>query len=413
LLKEVESISDTKKRLTIEIPAEVIESEIQRILRDMQMKAQVPGFRQGKTPMSIIEKKYGKSVEADVLEKLVPKHYQIAVTDAGLKPLSHPQIENSSEFIRNAPLSMTFTLDVMPDLQNLSYEGITIDEVIVEVADAEIEAALRNLAEEKASFEGIDDSIIIGDLVTVDYKTDLEGGIGKDVVLEVGSGSYPQEFHDALVGRKKDEEFEFEAAFPEEMRSQFAGKKVKFNMTISDIKRRNIPSIDEDFAADFGCDNLSDLREKVKESLLSAKNWRADNMKYSQIMDKLIEANNFDLPEGMLNAKINDLIAEVRAIKNDERSDEELRKEVLPFAEKSVKNIILIDFICEKEGIQITEEEMKNKIIDIAHSYRISPDDVVKYYLNKDGSLSAIKQLIYEQKVKSLLLSKAEFKKGD
>jgi len=413
LLKEVESISDTKKRITIEIPAEVIESEIQRTLRDMQMKAQVPGFRKGKTPMSIIEKKYGKSVEADVLEKLVPKHYQMAVSDAGLKPLSHPQIENSSEFIRSTPLSMTFILDVMPNLQNLNYDGITVDDIPVEVADSEIESALRNLAEERASFEGVDDSIIIGDLVTVDYKTDMEGSIGKDVVFEVGSGPYPQEFHDALVGRKKDEEFEFEATFPEEMRSQFAGKKVRFNMTVIDIKRRNIPSIDEDFAADFGCDNLSDLREKVKESLLSAKNWRADNMKYSQIMDKLIEANNFELPEGMLNAKVNDLIAEVRAIKNDERSDEELRKEVLPFAERSVKNMILIDFICEKEGIQITEEEMKNKVIDIAHSYRISPDDVVKYYLNKDGSLAAIKQLIYEQKVKSLLLSKAELKKGD
>jgi len=413
LLKEVESISDTKKRITIEIPAEVIESEIQRTLRDMQMKAQVPGFRKGKTPMSIIEKKYGKSVEADVLEKLVPKHYQMAVSDAGLKPLSHPQIENSSEFIRGTPLSMTFILDVMPNLQNLNYDGITVDDIPVEVADSEIESALRNLAEERASFEGVDDSIIIGDLVTVDYKTDMEGSIGKDVVFEVGSGPYPQEFHDALVGRKKDEEFEFEATFPEGMRSQFAGKKVRFNMTVIDIKRKNIPSIDDDFAADFGCENLSDLREKVKESLLSAKNWRADNMKYSQIMDKLIEANNFELPEGMLNAKVNDLIAEVRAIKNDERSDEELRQEVLPFAERSVKNMILIDFICEKEGIQITEEEMKNKVIDIAHSYRISPDDVVKYYLNKDGSLAAIKQLIYEQKVKSLLLSKAELKKGD
>lgn len=413
MLKEVESISGTKKRLTIEIPADIIESEIQQSLLDLQKKSQFPGFRPGKTPMSLIEKKYGKNVEADVLEKLVPKHYQMAVTDAGLKPLSHPQIENSSEFARNAPLSMTFIIDVMPDLQNLNYEGITIDEIPIEVTDTEIEAALKNLAEERASFESVDESIIMGDMVTVDYKTDLEGNNEKDVVLEVGSSPYPKEFHDALVGRKKDEEFEFEATFPEDMQSKFAGKKVKFNMTVSDIKRKNIPDIDEDFAADFGCDNLSDLKEKVKDSLMSAKKWRADNIKYSQIMDKLIEANNFELPEGMLNAKIDDLIAEVRAIKKDDRTDEELRKEVLPFAERSVRNMILLDFICDKEGIQITEDEMKNKIFDIAQSYRVSPDDVVKYYIQKDGSLSAIKHLIYEQKVKNLLLSKVQVKKGE
>ncbi len=413
MLKEVESISSTKKRLKIEIPAEVIESEIQMSLKDMQMKSQLPGFRPGKAPMSLIEKKYGRNIEADVLEKLVPKHYQMAVADARIKPLSQPQIENSSEFIRNAPLFMTFTIDVMPDLQNLSYEGITIDEIPVDITEVEIETALKNLAEDKASFENVDEGIISGDLITVDYKTDLEGIEGKDVVLEVGSGPYSQEFHDALVGRKKDEEFEFQAAFSEDMQSQFAGKNVKFNMIVIDIKRKNVPNIDEDFAADLGCDNLDDLRGKVRESLLSAKKWRADNQKYSQIMDKLIEANNFELPEEMLNAKINDLISEVRAIKNDERPDEEIRKDVLPFAERSVRNMILLDFICDKEGIEITEEEMKNKIVDIAQSYRISPNDVVKYYLNKDGSLSAIKHLIYEEKVKNLLLNKIALKIGE
>lgn len=413
MLKELETISETKKRLKIEIPAEIIESEIQRSLKDIQMKAQIPGFRPGKTPMSIIEKKYGKGVEAETLEKLVPKYYQMAVTDAGLKTLSHPQIEKSSEFIRNASLSLTFTVDVMPDLQNLNYEGITINEIPVEVTDAEIDAVLKRLAEEKAFFESVDEGIISGDLITVDYTTNLEDNISKDVTLEVGSGPYPQDFHKSLIGRKKDEVFEFEVAFPEDINSQFAGKKVKFNMTVTDIKRKNIPDVDEELAADLGCKNMADLREKVKNSLLSAKNLMADNAKYSQIMDKLIEMNNFELPEGMLNAKINDLISEVRAIKNDDRPDEEVRKDVLPFAERSVRKAILLGLICDKEGIQITEEELKNKIIDIAHSYRISPDDVVKYYLNKDGSLAAIKQLIYEQKVKSLLLSKAELKKAE
>jgi len=310
LLKEVQGISDTKKRLTIEIPAEAIESEIQKSLKEVQMKSQIPGFRPGKTPLSIIERKYGKSIEAEALEKLVPEYYQKALMDAGLKPLSQPAIENSSDFTRNAPLSMTFTIEVRTDIENFSYEGITVDEIPLEVTEEEIENTLKNLSEEKATYEGAEDSIISGDLITVDYKTDSDETLNNDVILKVGSGPYPQEFHDALTGRKKDEAFEFEASFPEDMQSPFAGKKVQFNMTVKDIKRRNVLLIDDEFAIDLGYDNLGILREKIRESLLSAKKRRADNIKCSQILDKLIETYKFEVPESLLTAKINDLISE-------------------------------------------------------------------------------------------------------
>lgn len=413
MLKAVEGISDTKKRITIEIPAEVIESDMQQSLIEVQKKSQVPGFRPGKTPMSIIEKKYGKSIEAEVLEKLIPQFYQKAIEDAGLKPLSQPVVENSSDFVRNASISMTFMVEVRPELENIDYEGIKVNEIPIEVTEGEVENTLKNLLEEKASYESIDDAIISGDLITVDYKTDFEEALSKDVILKVGSGPYPQEFHDALVNRKKEEEFEIEAGFPVDMQSPYAGKTVKFNMTVSDIKRRNIPSIDDDFAVDLGFDNLVVLREKIKESLLSAKSNKAKNLKSSQILDKLIEANNFEVPESLLNAKIDDFIAEIRAMRKDDRPEEELEKEVLPYAERAVRSFIIMEIIGEKEKIEVTEDEMKERVLDIAQSNRVAPDDVVKYYLTRDRSLGALKYSIYEQKVMDLLLSKAEVIKGE
>lgn len=413
MLKAVEGISETKKRLTIEIPAEVIESDMQQSFIEVQKKSQVPGFRPGKTPMSIIEKKYGKSIETEVLEKLIPQYYQKAIEDAGLKPLSQPVVENSSDFIRNAPLSMTFMVEVRPELENIHYEGIKVNEIPVEVTEEEVENTLKNLLEEKASYESIDDAIISGDLITVDYKTDFEEALNKDVILKVGSGQYPQEFHDALVNRKKEEEFEIEAGFPEDMQSPYAGKTVKFNMTVRDIKRRNIPSIDDDFAVDLGFDNLVVLREKIKESLLSAKSNKAKNLKASQILDKLIEANDFEVPESLLNAKIDDFIAEIRAMRKDDRPEEELEKEVLPYAERAVRSFIIMEIIGEKEKIEVTEDEMKERVLDIAQSNRVSPDDVIKYYLTRDKSLAALRYSIYEQKVMDLLLGKAEVIKGE
>lgn len=413
MLKAIEDISEIKKRLTIEIPADVIESNIQQSLLEVQRKSQFPGFRPGKAPISFIEKKFGKSIEAEVMEKLVPEYYQKALDEARLKPLSQAIVEDSSAFLRNAPISMTFVVEVMPELKDINYEGIKVDDFPIEATEEEIDNTIKSFSEEKASYEGVDDSIILGDLITVDYQTDLEETPNKDVILRVGSGPYPKEFHDAIINKKKDEEFEFEAVFPDDMQSQYAGKSVKFKMLVKDIKRRNIPSIDDDFAIDIGFENLNILREKVKESLLNAKSMKAKNFKATQILDKLIEDNKFELPEGLLNAKISDFIAEIRAMKNDNRPEEELRADVLPFAERAVRIFIILDIIGEKEKINVTEDEMKSKVIEIARSNRLTPDDVVKYYIAKDGSLNSLKYSIYEQKIMDLLISKAEVIKGE
>ncbi len=413
MLKSVEAISETKKRLTIEIPAEIIESNIKSSILEVQKKSQIPGFRPGKAPLSIIEKKFGKSVEADVMDKLIPEYYQKAMQEANLKPISQPMIEDTSDFIRNKPLSMTFTVEVMPQIDNIVYEGIKIDEIPIELTEEEVDNMLKSLAEDKASYENVDDQIINGDLVTVDYQTDLEEPPNKDVVLKVGSGPYPQEFHDALINRKKDETFEFQASFPEDLQSPYAGKTVKFNMTITDIKRRNVPAIDDELAIDLGFDNLNILREKVKESLLSAKSKKANKMKCNQIMDKLLETYNFEIPESLLNSKISDFIAEIRAIRNDDSPEEELRKEVLPIAERAVRTYIITEIIGEKEKINVTEDDMKAKVLEIAKNNQISPDNVIKYYLARDKSLNALQYSVYEQKIMDLLLSKSEVIKGE
>lgn len=413
MLKSIEGISDTKKRLTIEIPADVIESNIQKSLLEVQKKSQFPGFRPGKAPISIIEKKYGKSIEAEVMEKLVPEYYQKALDEARLKPLSQAIIEDASSFERNTPISMTFVVEVMPEIKDINYEGIKVDDVPIEVSDEDIDNTLQSLSEEKASYESVDESAISGDLLTVDYQTDSEEALHKDVILKVGSGPYPKEFHEVLIGKRKEEEFEFNATFPQDMQSQYAGKTVKFKMIIKDIKRRNIPAIDDDLAKDIGFENLDILRDKIKESLINAKIKKAKNIKASQILDKLIEDYKFELPESLLSAKINDFISEIRAVKNDNRKDEELTAEVLPFAERAVRSFIILNIIGEREKVEVTEEEMKNKVIEIAQSNRLTPDDVVKYYMAKDGSLHSLQYSIYEQKVMDILISKAEVIKGE
>jgi trigger factor len=410
LLKSCEEISATKKRLTIEIPANVVEAEIQKGLQEAQRKAHIPGFRSGKAPMTIIEKRYGKSIESEVLEKIVPEHYMQVVKEADIKPVSRPEMEDAIDFKRNSSLSMTFTVEVRPKIENLEYEGIPVKEVPIEITESEIDDIIRNVAEEKGTFEAIDDTVVSGDLVTVDHTTE-DGVETKDAVIKVGSGPYPKEFFDALTGKKKGDEFSAEISFPEDSATPFAGKTPKFSMQIKDVKRRNIPAVDDELAKDIGVENLQVLRERVREDLLSSKTAEADRKKQIGIIEQLLATHAFDAPEVMIEADLEKMLGEVRASGKATGTDEELAREYRPRAEKSAKVSILLDIIGEREGITVSEEEIKEEIVNFSRRYYISPENVIKYYVARDGSLEGVRNGIYEKKAMKALLDKAKIEK--
>ena len=409
----LEDVSATKKRLKIQIPAERVEAEIQKTFRDLQQKSKFPGFRPGKAPMSMIEKKFGKDAEAEALEKLIPEFYQTALMENELIPVSKPEIEGTFEYKRNIPLELTVVVEIRPKVENLSYEDIPIKEIPVDVKDEDIDAALQRLAEEKATYELVEDAVANGDLVTVDYTVKEDGTVTKDVVLKIGSGTYPQEFFDGLTGRKKDEEFDLEATFPADSQTQFAGKKLTFTITIKDIKRRNLSAIDDEFAKDLGMENLQALKEKARENIFNFKSSEADSLKQREILDKLLAAHDFEVPEGLLNAELSGIINDIRASGKDERTDEALKEEFRANAEKSVKASVLLALIGEKEGLDVSEDDLKAEIVRVAQRFYITPENVMKYYVARDGSLEGLKNTVFEKKVLGLLLSKAKIEKGE
>lgn len=411
MLKTLEDISPTRKRLKIEIPAEVVESEIHKALLDLQRRAKLPGFRPGKAPITMIEKKFGNDVIAEVLERIIPNAYLKAVKEADIKPVMQPIIEESYEFQKNAPISMTLNVEVRPKIENLSYEGINIKEIPVEVKDEDVDKVIESLAEERAVYESSEDAINSGDLITIDYTAVDEGAESKDVVLKVGSGPYPTEFFDAVTGRKKDEELEVEATFPDDSQSQFAGKSVKLKIKIKDVKNRSVPVVDDEFAKDLGFDNLGSLKEKLKENILVSKNKEADLTKQKEILDRIMESHSFEMPEGLLNSEIGGIMNEIKAAGKDDRPDETIEEEIKPIAEKRVKVSILLELIGEKEGITATDEDMKEEIFKMSQRFYMSPENVMKYYITRDGSLDGLRRSVFEKKVLGFLLSKAVIEK--
>ncbi|OGW22163.1 MAG: trigger factor [Nitrospirae bacterium GWB2_47_37] len=413
MLKTVEDISATKKRLKIEIPAEAIESEIKRGLGEAQKRARIPGFRPGKAPMHLIEKKFAKDIEADVLEKMIPDYYIKALKEADITPVSRPVAEESFDFKRNEPLSMTVSVEVRPKIENLNYEEITVKEVPVDVKDEDVDEVLKRLAEERAAYESVEDAISVEDLITMDYEVKDDGTAANDVVLKVGSGPYPQEFFDGLIGRKKDEGLEITASFPEDLQSPFAGKKPTFKVKVKEIKRRNLPPIDDEFAKDLGFENIGLLQDKVKENILLSKNRDAERIKQREILDKLIESHEFEAPEGLVKAEIGSTVAEIKARGGNEKTEESLAEEIKPHAEKGVKASILLELIGEKEGINVSDDEVKEEIIETAQRAYVSPENIMKYYVARDGSLEGLKRTVFEKKVLNFLVNKAKIEKGE
>jgi trigger factor len=440
LLKSVEDINTTKKRIRIEIPSDVVEKEIGDSLEKVRQKAKIPGFRPGKAPISLIEKRFGKEVEAEVLDKVIPEYFSKALKEAELMPVTMPIFDERLDFKRNNPINLSFTVEVMPKIENLNYENIEIEDIHVEVDENDVENYLKKLQEEKAVYEVAEKTVGKDDLVTFEYlDCKLIGGESppslKEHISKMGNEIFPLDIMEKVMGKKKGEFVEFTTTFDEHYKSkELAGKTVDIKVMISEIKKKNLPEIDDEFAKDVGFENLSEMREKIKEKLYAVKKEHIARIKKANIINKILESHNFEVPEILLTRELESLMlqeslsqnksigtaSESNSLEQEEtvatqsqKDMEKLQTELKSKALKNVRASIIIDMIGQKEGITVTDNEVNDRISLIAQRLSTTPEAVRNFYHYKEGSLEGLKHSVFEDKVMDLLLSKAVLKKGE
>jgi trigger factor len=439
LLKAVEDINQTKKRLRIEIPSDLIEREIQNSLEKLRHTVKIPGFRPGKAPVNLIEKRFGKQVEAEVLEKVVPEQLGNAIREAAIDPVTMPVLEEEFDFKRNNPLAFAVTLEVKPKIENLAYENITVKDIPVNVEESDVEDALKALQNKKAVFEVADKVVEMDDFVSFEYvDSEIAGGEDissvKETISKMGNEIFPPDIMEKVIGKQKGDIIEFTTTFAATASKELAGRTAQIKVKISEVKKKTLPGIDNVFAKDLGYETMTDLREKAREKIYAAKTEHIRKIQKAEIIRKLVESSTFEVPESLVGKEIeaimmhksisgskedsvsqnsvSDTFEPVSAGQDTEqKQDEDLQAELRSKAVRNVQAHFILDTIGQKEGIVVSDNEVDERIASLAQKLSTTPESVRNYYLYREGSLDGLKHSIMEDKVMDALLAKATIEK--
>ena len=419
----VEEISSIKKKLSIEIPLDQVTKEVDSFYGELRKKARIKGFRPGKVPRNILERNFKDYVKAEIIQKLIQDTYPTALSEKNLHPVSPPVID-PGELENGKSFQYTAIIEIKPEIKIEGYLGLKIEGKKEGVKDEEVEERLKNLQNLHAHLKTISEArpIQTGDYVIIDYEArkdgkPLEEGKAIDFTVEVGSGRFIPALEEKLLGLRPEEEKEMEVSFPEDYGYQkWAGKTISFHVKIKEIKEKILPPLNDEFAKDLGdYSSLGALKAKLKGEIEKEKELMLERQLKDQVVDQLLQANSFEVPESMVDEQAKTLVSNTKlrlatqglALKNLNVSEEKLQEDYREMAKKQVRTFLILEKIASQEGISVTDDETMERLKGISERTN-QKLDVVKRYYEKNGLIPELKTGIITDKTLNFLLQKAE-----
>jgi trigger factor len=418
----VEEISSIKKKVNVEIPDDQVTKEVESFYQQVGKQTKIKGFRPGKIPRDILERYFKDHVKSEVIQKLIQETYPAALSEKDLHPVSPPVID-PGELESGKPFQYSATVEVKPEIKIDGYIGLNIEGKKESAKEEEVEERLKGLQNLHAQLKTVPElrPIQSGDHVTIDYEArmdnkPLEEGKAVDFTVEVGSGRFIPALEEKLVGLNLEEEKEIEVPFPEDYGyKKWAGKTVSFLVKVKEIKEKVLPPLDDEFAKDLGdYASLEDLKAKLKEEIEKEKELILDRQLKDQMIEQLIQANSFEIPESMVVEQAKALVSDTKlrlasqgiALKNLNIPEEKLQEDYREVAQKQVRTYLILEKIAAQEGITVTDEEADERLQSISEKTH-QKFDVVKRYYEKNGLIPELKTGILTDKTLSFLLEKA------
>ncbi len=420
----VESLSSVKKKINIEVPALLVTKEIDKVFQKIKKKASIKGFRKGKVPLTFLEKHYNDAMIEDVMKNLVQDSYYKAIMEQKISPVSAPIIE-SDDLIRGNPFKYSATVEVIPEIDKLIYTGLEVSKEKYKFDAEIIERRLKDMQESMAQVKPLseDRCAIKGDFVTIDFEgfidnVPFEHGNGTDFQLEIGSGRFIPGFEDQLIGMFAGQPSDIKVTFPDNYNvSALAGKEAIFKITIKEIKVKELPPIDDDFAKEFGdFETLEELRAKLNDIQEQQELARIENDCKNRILKELIAKNPCDVPEALIDRQLEQMLDSTRKrlaaqkltlemMGLDEKNYKERYKKD---AEEQVKGFLLLEALIKQHAVAVEDHEIDARIAEIAAQHNQSIDVIKKFYMQNNESKENLIMQIKEDKVMALLINSAK-----
>lgn len=411
----------TRGELQISIPWNDVESEQKSILKSFRKQVSIPGFRPGKAPESVIRARYAEDVQRELLEHLVPKFFWKEAEAQDFRVVGAPNIEDV-KFEDGEPLEFLAKFEIIPDFELKEYKRLQAPYKEPEVTDEQIDTELDQLRERHSTFRNLDPRPIKdGDIAVVSLKSDEIDGVPtvdqSETTLAIGSEETLEDFTKALTGKSPGDKVDFEVTYPEDFGNEkLAGKTVSFHAEVSGIREKELPELDDDFAADVGdFRTLDELKDRIKEEMYSHQHRHAVEKSHESLLDTLIDLHDFPVPDRMVEDQMRTRVERTaRSLAQQGINLEEMQldwkqiaEEQRPRAIRDVKAGLLLERISEAEAIEVEDEEIDAQVERFAQERKTSMA-VARKELADNGALDNIRTNLINEKTLTLLFDEAE-----
>ncbi len=418
---EMSKKSECELVFKIEIPQVEIEKEIELTYNEIQKEAVIPGFRRGKAPPAFLREKFKSRCQETVLESLVPDALSQVVKEKGIDPVAPAEISDLKfDFDKREPISFQATVEVMPRFEPRNYKKLKIKKEIKVVGDSEVGESLKELQKRNGQLVVSRDNVVDRkSYVVIDYQgfgngKPLKGLRGENQLISIENPIFLREFSEGLIGMERDGEKNVEVDFPDNyFNKKLAGHKILFKVKVKEIKKMQLPEIDDAFAQGLGAKSLGELKEKLRENLIRLEEHKTKEAMREQIIDRLIENNTVVVPNSLVEKQLDYLILKMKTYlqsrglaSEDIGADEEvLRKKYRNLAEKQVRSTLIFARIAEKENIQVDSKEIEKEIEETIKSTKEKEEEIKRYF---HENIDQITSKMRENKVFDFLIENAK-----
>lgn len=423
---QVEKLEKNMAKLTVEVSAEDFKAAIKKAFNKNKNRFSIPGFRKGKAPQAMIEKMYGEGVfYEDAADEAINASYAEAMKESGLDIVSRPEV-TIEKIGKDEPFVYSALVAVKPEVTLGQYKGVEVEKADASVSAEDVEAELKKVQEQNARLLTVEDrGVEDGDQTVIDFEgfvdgKGFEGGKAEDYPLTIGSHSFIDTFEEQLIGKKIGEECEVNVTFPTEYHAaDLAGKPATFKVTVKEIKVKELPELNDEFASEVSeFDTLDEYKKDVEKKLAEKKEIEANSKNEDAVVAKVVENASMEIPDKMIDAQAENMVQDMARrmqsqglsldmyLKYTGMTVEQMKEQARPDAEKRIRTRLVLEAVAQAENIQISDEKVDAEVAKMAEAYKMEVDKLKSYMSESD--IKQMKEDLAVQQAVDLLVAEAK-----